>query len=234
MLKLLIADSNEDFRLALLDALQGRYHVLSCRTGNEAFALLCQEVPDIFVLDLMLPELDGITLLERSAAAGICPMVLASTPLLSDYVLETAERLGIGYLVRKPCDVQAIAARVNDLSRSLNPMVSKREPYGIISDLLLSLSISTKHKGFAYLREAIVLMDKDPGQSITKELYPAVAKICGCQHGHVERSVRSALDAAWNHRESLSWQQYFPDSHRRPTNAEFISRLAEEIHLRME
>jgi len=81
MRKLLIADCNEDYRTALAAALGSQYHVLCCRSGTEALALLYQEHPDIFVLDLMLPELDGLTLLERVSANGICPMVLAATPI---------------------------------------------------------------------------------------------------------------------------------------------------------
>lgn len=234
MLKLLIADNNEDFRLALAAALQSHYQVLYCRTGMEALEILFRETPDVFVLDLMLPELDGVTLLERAVAKGIRPMVLAVTSLSTDYVLDCAERLGIGYLIRKPCDVQAAAARVRDLSRRLKPSAPKQDPQSLVSELLLSLNIATRHKGFAYLREAVVLMTQDPRQSITKELYPAVAKRCGCEKEHVERSIRSALEAAWKRRDPQVWQLYFPDALHRPTNAEFISRLAEALRLTSE
>ena len=220
-LKLLIADSNEEFRLALAEALRTRYHVRCCRSGREALELLRRETPDILVLNLMLPELDGITLLEKAVAEGIFPMVLAATPLLNDYVLESAERLGIGYLMLKPCDVQAAAVRVQD-------------PHTLAADLLLTLGISTKHNGFAYMREAMVLAVRDPGQPITKVLYPEVARICGCKHGHVERSIRSALESAWDRRDAQIWQKYFPNANRRPTNTVFVSRMAEELRQRLE
>ncbi len=67
MRKLLIADCSEDYRTALANALTDHYHVLCCRTGTEALDILRRENPDILVLDLMLPELDGLTLLERAA-----------------------------------------------------------------------------------------------------------------------------------------------------------------------
>ena len=233
-LKLLIADSNEEFRLALAEALRTRYHVRCCRSGREALELLRRETPDILVLNLMLPELDGITLLEKAVAEGIFPMVLAATPLLSDYVLESAERLGIGYLMLKPCDVQAAAVRVQDLSRRLKPAVRVQDPHTLAADLLLTLGISTKHNGFAYMREAMVLAVRDPGQPITKVLYPEVARICGCKHGHVERSIRSALESAWDRRDAQIWQKYFPNANRRPTNTVFVSRMAEELRQRLE
>jgi len=234
MRKLLIADCNEDYRTALAAALNSQYHVLCCRSGTEALELLYQEHPDIFVLDLMLPELDGLTLLERISADSICPMVLAATPIFSDYVFSCAQRLGIEYLVRKPCEIEAIASRVRDLSRRLKAPEPRKDPASHVRNLLLSLDISTKHNGFSYLREAILLMAKDPSQSVTKMLYPEVARICGCHKENVERSIRTALDRAWDKRDKLKWQKYFPNAQHRPSNAVFISRLAEALLLEEE
>ena len=234
MRKLLIADCNEEFRTALAAALNSHYHVLCCRSGSEALTLLQHERPDIFVLDLMLPELDGLTLLERISTAGIRPMVLAATPIFSDYVLSCAQRLGIEYLIRKPCSIEAVASRVRDLSSRLNAPEPKIDPLSYVTGLLLSLDISTKHNGFSYLRESIVLMSKDPAQSVTKVLYPEVAHICGCSKENVERSIRTALDRAWDKRDRDIWQTYFPNAQQRPSNAVFISRLTEALMLEEE
>lgn len=234
MRKLLIADCNEDFRTALAAVLQEQYQVLCCRSGTEALTLLQQEHPDILVLDLMLPELDGLTLLERISANGIRPMVLAATPIFSDYVSNCAQRMGIEYLIRKPCAIEAIASRIRDLSRRLKAPEPRTDPASYVRSLLLSLDISTKHNGFAYLREGIVLMAKDPSQSVTKMLYPEIARICGCNKDNVERSIRTALDRAWEKRDKLKWQKYFPNAQQRPSNAVFISRLAEALLLQEE
>lgn len=235
-LKLLIADGNEEFRLALAQALQGAYYVRSCQTGKEALSLLRSYSPDVLVLDLMLPELDGISLLQSAVAAGIRPMVLATTPFLNDYVLDSAQKLGVGYMIRKPCDIQATVARIADLSQRLQPPpVSQPDPRTTVTNLLLSLGIPTKLHGYAYLREAVLLMAKDPGQSITKELYPQVAVLCGCNAKHVERSSRNAIESAWLRRDDRIWQLYFPPGSDgiipRPTNGAFISRLADSLHL---
>ena len=231
MRKLLIADCSEDYRHALSVALNGHYQVLCCRSGTEALTVLQKEHPEILVLDLMLPELDGLTLLERSTANGICPMVLASTPIYSEYVLNCAQRLGIEYLVRKPYSIEAIVARIQDLSHGLKSRESEIEPVAYVTKLLLDLNISTKHNGFAYLREAVLLMAKDPTQSVTKVLYPEVARLCGCHKENVERSIRTALDKAWEKRNNELWQRYFPHAQHRPSNAVFISRLAEALLL---
>ena len=193
--------------------------------------MLQQEQPDILVLDLMLPELDGLTLLERVTANGICPMVLAATPIFSDYVFSCAQRLGIEYLVRKPCAIEAIVARIRDLSRRLKAPEPTTDPVTYVTNLLLALDLSTKHNGFSYLRESVLLMAKDPAQSVTKVLYPEVARICGCSKENVERSIRTALDRAWEKQTSDQWQKFFPGAEQRPSNAVFISRLAEALLL---
>ena len=234
MRKLLIADCSEDYRAALAAALQEQYQVLCCRSGVEALSVLRQERPDMLVLDLMLPELDGVTLLERISAEGICPMVLIVTSILSEYVNSCAQRLGIEYLMRKPCEISATVSRIQDLSRRLKTPEPRRDPVSYVSNLLLSLDISTKHNGFIYLRESILLMAKDPSQSITKILYPEVARICGCHKDNVERSIRTALDRAWEKRDNTKWQKYFPNAEHRPSNAVFISRLTEALLLEEE
>lgn len=225
---LLIADCNEDFAQALAEQLREPYHVHRCTNGRETLALLRQLRPDILVLDLMLPELDGISLLQAAAQEGICPRVLAVTPLVSDYVVEAAQNLGIGYLIRKPCDVLATAMRVGDLNHCLAPKAPEVDAHSFCADVLLALGLSPKHRGYHYLREAIVVMARDPGQSVTKELYPEVARLCQSQPHHVERSIRSALSSAWERRDEAQWEPYF-HLNRCPSNAVFISRLAEEL-----
>lgn len=231
MRKLLIADCNEDYRTALSNVLKDQYHVLCCRTGTEALKLLHREHPDIFVLDLMLPELDGLTLLERVHADGIHPMVLPVTSLLTSYVSSCTQRLNIEYIIRKPCEIDAVAARIKDLSLRLKAPQPKRDPVAYVSETLIALGFSTKHNGYSYLREAILLMVKDPTQSVTKVLYPAVGHTCGCQKENVERSIRTALGCAWARGDRTLWSKYFPDSSQRPSNAVFISRIAEALLL---
>lgn len=235
-MKLLIAEGTEDFRIALVESLRGAYRVRSCGEGNEALELLRSFRPDMVILDLMLPGLDGITILERTVASGITPMVLATTYYHNPYVLDAIQRLGVGYVMVKPCDIRATIARLADLSQRLRqPVLSRPDPRVHISNLLLALGIPTKLKGYNYLREAVILMAGDPNQSITKELYPAVAGICGGDRKNVERSIRSAIEKAWLYRDENLWKLYFPADGsgllRRPTNSEFITRLADTLQL---
>ncbi len=234
--KLLIADGSEEFRSALADLLRLSYQVRVCGDGQEALSILRSFHPDILVLDLMLPGLDGISLLHTAALDNICPVVLATTRFLTDYISESVDRLGISYVMVKPCDLRATADRINDLTQRLQqPIVSHPDPRTQVSNLLVNLGISTKLRGYAYLREAVLLMARDPEQSITKILYPAVGNICSCNRQQVERSIRSAIEKAWLHRDNRIWQLYFPPGSDgvipRPSNAVFISRLADCLRL---
>ncbi len=235
-LKLMIADSSREFSDALTQLLSQAYHIRTTRDGMQALKELRSFSPDILVIDLMLPGLDGITLLQRAAQTGITPMVLATTRYLSDYILRMAEQLGIGYIMVKPCDVSAAAQRITDLHQRLeNAFRIPDCPRSQISGLLLRLGISAKLRGYHYLREAVLLMAGDPKQSITKELYPAIAAQCSCTAIQIERSIRSALHTAWRHADCDVWQRYFPADDTghipRPTNAAFISRLADLMTL---
>jgi two-component system response regulator (stage 0 sporulation protein A) len=158
-------------------------------------------------------------------------MVLAATPILTGYVYSCAQRLGIEYLVRKPCDIDAIASRVKDLSQRLAAPKPKSDPAVSVTELLLSLGFSTKHNGYSYLREAVILVSKDPAQSVTKVLYPAIAHRFGCHKENVERSIRTALDSAWKKKDPMRWQKFFPNADQRPSNAVFISRMTEALLL---
>lgn len=232
--KLLIADNNEEFRLALARLLQSRYDVRTCCTGGEALAILHQDHWDVLVLDVMLPEVDGITLLERITEDGIRPKVLLLTSLTTDYILRAAERLGVGYIMLKSCEVQAAAARIFDLNQTLNPPARKQDPEVIVSDLLTSMQFAPKLKGFDYLKPAIALLEQDRKQPITKVLYPAVAEICSCESGHVERSIRHAIEKTWDRRDVQVWEHYFPGLTKRPANAVFLARMAEALHQALE
>lgn len=225
MQKLLIADASEEFRMSAALVLQKHFQILQCSNGIQALQLIRQERPDLVLLDVMLPELDGLTLLETAAAEVIPLRVLVVTAMTTDYLLQSAARLGIGYVMRKPCDLRAVVARTLDLAQGVSGSGNRLDT--MLPELLLFHHISPRHNGYDYMRAAIVRMIKEPDISTTKALYPAIARQFGCKPGHVERSIRSALDAAWNRSAPEIWQKYFPGTTRRPSNTVFISRMAE-------
>jgi two-component system response regulator (stage 0 sporulation protein A) len=236
MQKLLIADAVEEFRQALAEEFRGAYRLRVCREGRETLEMILAFKPDILVLDMMLPGLDGVSILEEVSKAGLHPTVLAVTKLPTDYVVNAAVRLGVGYLMVKPCNVKATVERVRDLSQQVEiAAATPPDPRTEVSNVLLSLGFSTKLRGYHYLREAILEMLRAPGQSVTKELYPAVGKLCDATGIQVERSIRNAISKAWERRDESLWQMYFlkgaGDLLKRPTNAELISAIANRLAL---
>ena len=226
MQTLLIADSNDAFRQQLADAFQPYYRTLTCGNGQEALDLLCQENCDCLVLDLMLPELDGISMLETAVSRGVRPIVIAISPLFTQYTFDVAESLGIGYMIRRPCPVQAVVARMLDLEQRVNPAWASREQ---INRFLLWLGVSTVYNGYLPLVEALMLLAENPSQSITKVLYPEVAKRIGSGSKAVERNIRSAIEHAWNSGNAERWQKIFPELNERPSNSLFFSRVLETL-----
>ena len=226
MQTLLIADSNDAFRQQLADAFQPYYRTLTCGNGQEALDLLCQENCDCLVLDLMLPELDGISMLETAVFRGVRPIVIAISPLFTQYTFDVAESLGIGYMIRRPCPVQAVVTRMLDLEQRVNPAWASREQ---INRFLLWLGVATVYNGYLPLVEALMLLAENPSQSITKVLYPEVAKRIGSGSKAVERNIRSAIEHAWNSGNAERWQKIFPELNERPSNSLFFSRVLETL-----
>lgn len=227
---LLIADCNEDLRLSLADELRDRFRIRCCRTGREALALLRREVFDVLVLDLNLPELDGLTLLEQLASEGIRPVCLATTRYTSSYIESRLPQLGVSYLILKPCEIAVLAHRVRDLSQNAGVLPQAFD----LPRILQALGMPSKWDACKYLPDAVFLYAADPDQSLSKELYPAVGARHGRSGKNVERSVRRALETAFaRHHAEPAWQKYFPNYTDYPTNEDFIARMADE-YLRLE
>lgn len=235
-IKILVADSTDDFCAALSQTLQGQYRVRACQEGTQALEMLCTFLPDILILDMMLPGLDGITLLQRAAQRGIHPHVIATTNYFSDYMAEAASRFQVCYMMRKPCSAEACAARITDITQHLSlTFAPKADLRAAAANVLIHLGVPAKLKGYGYLREGIVLFSRDVSQPVTKELYPAVAGKFGCTGEQVERAIRGAIQNAYKSGDNEAWRVFFPECSRDeqhcPTNSEFIARLTAALML---
>ena len=230
MPKLLIADYNDDFRQILFDDLCKDYHIKTCRDGVQALELLRSFQPDLLVLDLMLPGLDGISLLHRAQEEGLTPAVLVFCAYPGDYILSALHRLGVSYCMTKPCNLQAVADRLRDFVAQMQPEpLPQASLHTVISRHLLALNFPARLDGFLYLQAGVPMYMKDPSQSMTKELYVAIGDLYDKDARQVERSIRSAIDKAWQTRDDGVWQQYFATvdgSVPRPSNSEFIAQMA--------
>lgn len=221
---LLIADSSEDFRTQLKKALDPYYRVLCCQDGKTALQLLRSEHPAVMVMDPLLPELDGISVLQSAAAEHIRPVVLLTGTWFSYYVQEAACSLGVAYLIRKPCDILRAVERIQDMEAI--ETAEKEDLRGKLHETLLSLGFSAKRKGFSYLVEVLMFILRFGNQPLTKVVYPAVGKHYGYGWKSVERAIRTAVEAAWESGERGNWSQVMmADLEECPSNGEFIERF---------
>ena len=237
MKKLLIADASEEFRVALQEYLQDSYQIQVCKEGNETLQMLESFLPDLVILDLMLPGVDGVTVLQKAADRGMHPTVLATSRFYSDYVIDVLERLNVGYAIVKPCEPDAVAARLADLlpqQKDESLEVKRPDLRTLVDNALRELSVQTHPAGYPCLREALLGEIRQPGQQVTKTLYPAVGKICGGSPEQVERAIRRLIKNAWLYRDQEVWDSYFGlgaggTVTQCPTNKVFISTVAQRI-----
>jgi len=234
MHKVLIADSSEEVALAMGEALGAGYEIMTCTDSSQTLLLLGSWMPDILVLDLMLPGSDGLTMLQQASQSACAPKIVAVSRFFSDYVIDAAASFGVVYMARKPCAPENIAHRIDELARRMEPpLFHALSPQGQVTNMLLELSIPTKRNGFNYSRVAILLLNQNRNRLITKDLYPEVGNLCNASAIQVERSIRAAIEAGWKNRNEDAWRRYFPsycNGHMtRPTNTEFLTRLADAL-----
>lgn len=221
--RLLIAESNEDLQLALARRLQNFHYVRCCSTGTEALDFLRKEKPELLVLNMCLPELDGLTLLETIAAENIRPMVLALTTFRSDYLAASAHRLGVAHILLKPSSLDQIVYHVLHMKEYLKSLSSKPAREQILQELLAPLGIHPQLRGYFILQEAIFRMAAESIPPQSKALYRDTARACGTTHHAVESTIRRIVESHWN---PETWQPYFPDTTHHPASRAFLIRMA--------
>lgn len=235
MRTLLIAHKSEELVSVLTAMLSQQFCVMSCGDGETAVKLMRSLQPDYMILDIMLPFKDGFTVLEESYWQKP-EVVIATTDTSSNYIINNAISKHIDYMFVSPTPPRMIVTRLFDI---IEQKASLQHEWVSIpkttTDILLRLKIPAERDGFAQLRVGIPIFATDPAQRLSKELYPAIAKICGNGTGQqVEHSIRTAIEAGWSNGDPQIWDQYFPtgsDGIRKcPTNKMFITTLAAIIN----
>ena len=237
MLKLLIADSSEEFCSALADMLADEYQIRTCSNGIEALKILCDFRPELLILDLILPGLEGMSVLQQANARGVCPKVLAVTRFVTDHIQMMLPKLNVMYLMRKPCDLNATVARLEDLVEMPEPAPRGMARLLMITDSMLELGVSQKMDGYAYLISGISLAIDYINPRITKDIYPALAKEFHVTSQQVERAISRAIEKAYRQGNMQIWGKYFVrNAHNEiscPTNGEFIFAVANRLRLEL-
>lgn len=231
---MIIAEYSKELFHIVSRVFSKEYEILYCNDGVDTLALLQEVQPEILVLDFDLPNLDGFTLLHMLADTAP-PIILGLGRFLDDYALQQAKDLGVGMVLQRPIKSEAIIHHLTQLikyhSHDKHRELDTQEKASI---LLRKLDIPSHREGFQQLRVGIPLYAQDPHQSVCKDLYPAIAKMCGNSNGkQVEKCVRDVIRYGWLHRNEQIWQQYFPNHARMdprcPSNKVFISNLAEKL-----
>ena len=231
MQKLLIADSSDVFTSVLSSALKDQFQITTCANGHALLERLPQEKPDVLVVNLMLPYKDGLTVLQQTPFHP--PLIIAITNHMSGYVQHMITHLGIDYTMITP-SAEAVAARLRDLVRHYSVPEDTVDIHATVAHHLRLLGIPTHLDGYRQLCFALPMFAENPNQLMTKELYPAVAELCGSKDSRsVEHSIRKAIHGAWLHKDNAIWRKYFSMGSMGnipcPTNKEFICRLAEML-----
>lgn len=210
--------------------------------GKEGLTLLEKNNYDLVLLDLIMPGMDGIKLLEETVKKDIKTRFIVLTSYNSPEVIRKASGLGIKYFMLKPFELSDLEEKI--LEYSNNEVYSKKTIDLYYSDLQLSitkllheLGVPSHIKGYNFIREGINLIYNDPNLSsaITKELYPIIAKKFDTTPSRVERAIRHAIEVSWNRANWELMEEVFGYSvdidKAKATNSEFIVTLADKLRL---
>ena len=247
-IKLMLADDNLTLRNSLTAYFSAQNDIELTRpasNGAEVLELLEEDHPDVLLLDIIMPKLDGMGVLRELSQRPDRPKIIMLTALRSDEVISRAMELGASYYIVKPAQPREIhqqviaahgsAAAVHaPVPESTASAYARWSPDERVANLFLSIGIPAHIKGYQYLREAVrmVIDDHDVINRITKELYPGIARRYGTSSSKVERAMRHAIEVAWNRGRLDATNQMLGvnlfSERDKPTNGEFISLIAEK------
>ncbi len=217
--------------------------VASSSDAEDGYKLICENKPDLVVMDIVLGSYDGFELLERLKRENVKCKFLVISALKSDGFIQKAFDLGISYYMLKPAILDLVVKRAravikdNLSTRKLIDESAKhdKEIEEKLSNIFLTIGIPAHIKGYQFLREAIKITMTEPEiiNSITGELYPSIAKRFSTSASKVERAIRHAIEVAWNRGKIDNINQLFgvniytPND--KPTNGEFIALITDKM-----
>lgn len=246
LVRVILATGNKDYASVIKNgfAIDNRISVLSSTIdGNELIEHTRLFKPDVIVSDLLLSGKDGITAFNeiRSLVAN-CPVMYLLIPYEDGEIIKEAYDAGINKIILKPCDTSLLLDKV--LNYKTHKKINNSSGGGNTSDIELyvtnimhNIGVPAHIKGYHFLRRAIVMAIEDISvvDSITKVLYPEVAKSFKTTPSRVERAMRHAIEVAWNRGDVEVLNTFFgytiSNLKGKPTNSEFISMIADRIIL---
>ena len=197
---------------------------------------------DVIILDLIMPNKDGIYVLDEMKKRGINKPVIISTSYNQDEMIRKVSEYGVRYFLLKPYDLTDLESRILELSnfelkenKNINLFHSGLQMS--ITKILHDLGVPSHIKGYQYIKEGIMLIYENPRMigGITKELYPEIANKYNTTVSRVERAIRHAIEVSWNRGDWDLMDEIFGHSvdvdKAKPTNSEFIVTVADKLRL---
>lgn len=256
-LNIAIADDNERM-VSLLDSLiqddKDLELVGKADNGKDIYDIIKEKEPDVVLLDIIMPKVDGLTVMEKvnqDASMKKHPAFIVISAVGQERITEDAFNLGACYYIMKPFDNEMILNRIkhvrNDrLIRGRKALERKNTEYPApvgrnleldVTDIIHEVGVPAHIKGYQYLRDAIIMSvdDMEMLNSITKILYPTIAKKHQTTPSRVERAIRHAIEVAWSRGKMDTIDELFGytvnNGKGKPTNSEFIALIADKIRL---
>ena len=250
--KILIADENAAQRQALLSELRraGYKNIEEASNGEEALIKIGRYHPDVAIIDVWLSKLDGIGVLRNCRSLNFAPdkkpAFIVVSMVSNQNVFIEAAHAGAELCLRKPYNMESLCEHINSLAKSrelvgVTPDNSDDKTPDIetqVTKIIHQIGVPAHIKGYQYLRTAILLTvnDSDIINSVTKILYPSVAKKYQTTTSRVERAIRHAIEVAWDRGDVDTLNSYFgytiQNNRGKPTNSEFIAMIADNLRLK--
>ena len=253
--KILIADESADQRRALRENLQkaGYRNIEEATNGEDALIKIDRTQPDVVIVDLWLSRIDGIGVIRNAKSlhypSGKSPILILVSLISNHNIFVEATNAGADYCILKPYDCKALIEKIEAIGkekRKAEPPKEQEMPTSgddheietQVTKIIHQIGIPAHIKGYQYLRTAILLTIRDNEiiNSVTKILYPSVAKKYQTTTSRVERAIRHAIEVAWDRGDIDTLNSYFgytiQNSRGKPTNSEFIAMIADNLRLK--
>jgi two-component system response regulator (stage 0 sporulation protein A) len=259
-IRVLLADDNREFVEVLKEYFQSQddmeivgvaYH------GNEALEMIFRETPDVVVLDIIMPHLDGLGVLEKLQHEINKPRVVILSAFGQEAMTQRAVNLGADYYILKPFDLNTLGNRIRQLSVEngfaggyasagispagisgyIQPAAPAKSLEAEVTRMIHQMGVPAHVKGYQYLRDSIVNVVKEVSLlgAVTKELYPMIALKYHTTPSRVERAIRHAIELAWDRGNIEFMNKFFGYTinleRGKPTNSEFIAMVADKLRM---
>ena len=216
--------------------------------GEQILMIIDEKKPDVVILDIIMPHLDGIGVLEKLNNSGIPkrPKVIMLTAFGQENITQRVVALGADYYVLKPFNMEVLASRIRQLASSISvqqpaaTIAHSIKPHSIdmqVTNVIREIGIPAHIKGYQYLRDAIMIIidEVEILGSVTKILYPQIAEKYSTTPSRVERAIRHAIEVAWSRGNIDMINRLFGYTIKlekgKPTNSEFMAMIADKLRM---